>query len=83
MSEQLCLPACAPAQLLKENMPQVTVGPERMRETWCRSIVTFFLEKKYLTATQNAKNGVDVLPKIIQVCHSSLFVFQFWCHNLY
>ncbi|XP_059978375.1 ral GTPase-activating protein subunit alpha-2 isoform X2 [Lagenorhynchus albirostris] len=36
------------------------------RVVFIKWIVTFFLEKKYLTATQNAKNGVDVLPKIIQ-----------------
>ncbi|XP_059976074.1 ral GTPase-activating protein subunit alpha-2 isoform X2 [Mesoplodon densirostris] len=36
------------------------------RVVFIKWIVTFFLEKKYLTATQNAKNGVDVLPKITQ-----------------
>lgn len=36
------------------------------RVVFIKWIVTFFLEKKYLTATQNTKNGVDVLPKIIQ-----------------
>lgn len=43
------------------------------RVVFIKWIVTFFLEKKYLTATQNTKNGVDVLPKIIQVCCSSSF----------
>ena len=43
------------------------------RVVFIKWMVTFFLEKKYLTATQNTKNGVDVLPKIIQVCHSLLF----------
>uniref|UniRef100_A0A8C0A6W4 Ral GTPase-activating protein subunit alpha/beta N-terminal domain-containing protein n=1 Tax=Bos mutus grunniens TaxID=30521 RepID=A0A8C0A6W4_BOSMU len=38
------------------------------RVVFIKWMVTFFLEKKYLTATQNTKNGVDVLPKIIQVC---------------
>ncbi|XP_077907464.1 ral GTPase-activating protein subunit alpha-2 isoform X8 [Ictidomys tridecemlineatus] len=36
------------------------------RVVFIKWVVTFFLEKKYLTATQNTKNGVDVLPKIIQ-----------------
>ncbi|XP_045151112.1 ral GTPase-activating protein subunit alpha-2 [Echinops telfairi] len=36
------------------------------RVVFIKWIVTFFLEKKYLTTTQNTKNGVDVLPKIIQ-----------------
>ncbi|XP_068421350.1 ral GTPase-activating protein subunit alpha-2 isoform X2 [Eschrichtius robustus] len=36
------------------------------RVVFIKWIVTFFLEKKCLTATQNTKNGVDVLPKIIQ-----------------
>ncbi|KAM6144405.1 ral GTPase-activating protein subunit alpha-2 isoform 2-T2 [Erethizon dorsatum] len=36
------------------------------RVVFIKWIVTFFLEKKYLTATQNTKNGVDVLPKIVQ-----------------
>ncbi|VTJ90905.1 Hypothetical predicted protein, partial [Marmota monax] len=40
------------------------------RVVFIKWVVTFFLEKKYLTATQNTKNGVDVLPKIIQVCQS-------------
>ncbi|KAI4562327.1 hypothetical protein MJT46_011289 [Ovis ammon polii x Ovis aries] len=36
------------------------------RVVFIKWMVTFFLEKKYQTATQNTKNGVDVLPKIIQ-----------------
>ncbi|XP_073930334.1 ral GTPase-activating protein subunit alpha-2 isoform X3 [Castor canadensis] len=36
------------------------------RVVFIKWIVTFFLEKKYLATTQNTKNGVDVLPKIIQ-----------------
>ncbi|XP_040837711.1 ral GTPase-activating protein subunit alpha-2 isoform X1 [Ochotona curzoniae] len=36
------------------------------RVVFIKWIVTFFLDKKYLTTTQNTKNGVDVLPKIIQ-----------------
>ncbi|XP_023575882.1 ral GTPase-activating protein subunit alpha-2 isoform X2 [Octodon degus] len=36
------------------------------RVIFIKWIVTFFLEKKYLPTTQNTKNGVDVLPKIMQ-----------------
>ncbi|XP_049725358.1 ral GTPase-activating protein subunit alpha-2 isoform X3 [Elephas maximus indicus] len=36
------------------------------RVVFIKWIVTFFSEKKYLTTTQNTKNGVDVLPKVIQ-----------------
>nr|XP_014350838.1 PREDICTED: ral GTPase-activating protein subunit alpha-2 [Latimeria chalumnae] len=36
------------------------------RVTFIKWLVTFFLEKKYITATQNTKNGGDALPKIIQ-----------------
>lgn len=37
------------------------------RVVFIKWLVTFFLEKKYLTAVQNTKNGEEVLPKIIQV----------------
>lgn len=50
------------------------------RVVFIKWIVTFFLEKKYLTATQNTKNGGDVLPKIIQVCQP-LFKISFFSHN--
>ncbi|MBN3325313.1 RGPA2 protein, partial [Atractosteus spatula] len=37
------------------------------RVAFIKWLVTFFLEKKYVTtAVQNSKNGVEVLPKIIQ-----------------
>ncbi|NXM66853.1 RGPA2 protein, partial [Serilophus lunatus] len=36
------------------------------RVVFIKWLVTFFLEKKYLTAVQNAKNGGEMLPKIIQ-----------------
>uniref|UniRef100_A0A8D0GEB2 Uncharacterized protein n=1 Tax=Sphenodon punctatus TaxID=8508 RepID=A0A8D0GEB2_SPHPU len=36
------------------------------RVAFIKWLVTFFLEKKYLPAVQNAKNGGDVLPRIIQ-----------------
>lgn len=38
------------------------------RVVFIKWLVTFFLEKKYLTAVQNTKNGGEMLPKIIQVC---------------
>uniref|UniRef100_A0A8C5T356 Ral GTPase activating protein catalytic subunit alpha 2 n=1 Tax=Laticauda laticaudata TaxID=8630 RepID=A0A8C5T356_LATLA len=38
------------------------------RVTFIKWLVKFFLEKKYLTAAQTSKNGVEVLPRIIQVC---------------
>lgn len=50
------------------------------RVVFIKWIVTFFLEKKYLTATQNTKNGGDGLPKIIQVCQP-LFKIFFSSHN--
>ncbi|KAI1240313.1 hypothetical protein IHE44_0008729, partial [Lamprotornis superbus] len=36
------------------------------RVVFIKWLVTFFLEKKYLTAVQSAKNGGEMLPKIIQ-----------------
>lgn len=47
------------------------------RVVFIKWIVTFFLEKKYLTATQNTKNGGDVLPKINQVCQPLFKIFFF------
>uniref|UniRef100_A0A8C0ZBW0 Ral GTPase activating protein catalytic subunit alpha 2 n=1 Tax=Cyanistes caeruleus TaxID=156563 RepID=A0A8C0ZBW0_CYACU len=37
------------------------------RVVFIKWLVTFFLEKKYLTAAQSTKNGGEMLPKIIQV----------------
>lgn len=37
------------------------------RVVFIQWLVTFFLEKKYLTAVQSTKNGGEMLPKIIQV----------------
>lgn len=48
------------------------------RVVFIKWIVTFFLEKKYLTATQNTKNGGDVLPKINQVCQPLFKIFFFF-----
>ncbi|XP_074920611.1 ral GTPase-activating protein subunit alpha-2 isoform X5 [Chelonoidis abingdonii] len=36
------------------------------RVVFIKWLVTFFLEKKYLTSVQNTKNGGEMLPKIIQ-----------------
>ena len=36
------------------------------RVVFIKWLVTFFLEKKYLTAVQHTKNGGEMLPKIIQ-----------------
>ncbi|MBZ3890579.1 Ral GTPase-activating protein subunit alpha-2 [Sciurus carolinensis] len=49
-----------------ENIYSTKIPYMAARVIFIKWLVTFFLEKKYLTATQNTKNGVDVLPKIIQ-----------------
>uniref|UniRef100_A0A8P0TFR9 Ral GTPase activating protein catalytic subunit alpha 2 n=1 Tax=Canis lupus familiaris TaxID=9615 RepID=A0A8P0TFR9_CANLF len=49
-----------------ENIYSTKIPYMAARVVFIKWIVTFFLEKKYLTTTQNTKNGVDVLPKIIQ-----------------
>ncbi|XP_057358659.1 ral GTPase-activating protein subunit alpha-2 isoform X1 [Manis pentadactyla] len=49
-----------------ENIYSTKIPYIAARVVFIKWIVTFFLEKKYLTTTQNTKNGVDVLPKIIQ-----------------
>ncbi|KAG8522981.1 Ral GTPase-activating protein subunit alpha-2, partial [Galemys pyrenaicus] len=49
-----------------ENIYSTKIPYMAARVVFIKWIVTFFLEKKYLTAAQNTKNGVDVLPKIIQ-----------------
>lgn len=45
------------------------------RVVFIKWLVTFFLEKKYLTAAQNTKNGGEMLPKIIQVCYKVYLPF--------
>ncbi|KAM6455922.1 ral GTPase-activating protein subunit alpha-2 isoform 2-T2 [Liasis olivaceus] len=42
------------------------------RVTFIKWLLNFFLEKKYLTATQTFKNGVEVLPRIIQAVGSTV-----------
>ncbi|XP_054551943.1 ral GTPase-activating protein subunit alpha-2 isoform X2 [Talpa occidentalis] len=53
-----------------ENIYSTKIPYMAARVVFIKWIVTFFLEKKYLTAAQNTKNGVDVLPKIIQTVGS-------------
>lgn len=49
-----------------ENIYSTKIPYMAARVVFIKWIVTFFLEKKYLTTIQNTKNGVDVLPKIMQ-----------------
>lgn len=60
-----------------ENIYSTKIPYIATRVVFIKWIVTFFLEKKYLTTPQNTKNGVDVLPKIMQVCHSYLFYLSY------
>ncbi|KAF6284758.1 Ral GTPase activating protein catalytic subunit alpha 2 [Rhinolophus ferrumequinum] len=49
-----------------ENIYSTKIPYIAARVVFIKWILTFFLEKKYLTTPQNTKNGVDVLPKIMQ-----------------
>ncbi|XP_053430221.1 ral GTPase-activating protein subunit alpha-2 isoform X2 [Nycticebus coucang] len=49
-----------------ENIYSTKIPYMAARVVFIKWIVTFFSEKKYLTTSQSTKNGVDVLPKIIQ-----------------
>ncbi|XP_036100591.1 ral GTPase-activating protein subunit alpha-2 isoform X2 [Molossus molossus] len=50
-----------------ENIYSTKIPYIAARVVFIKWIVTFFLEKKYLTTIQNTKNGgADVLPKIMQ-----------------
>ncbi|XP_036912913.1 ral GTPase-activating protein subunit alpha-2 isoform X4 [Sturnira hondurensis] len=49
-----------------ENIYSTKIPYMAARVVFIKWIVTFFLEKKYLTTAQNTKNGGDVLPKIVQ-----------------
>lgn len=51
------------------------------RVVFIKWLVTFFLEKKYLTAVQNTKNGGEMLPKIIQVSFK-VYLSSCMCANL-
>uniref|UniRef100_A0A8C3BEE1 Ral GTPase activating protein catalytic subunit alpha 2 n=1 Tax=Cairina moschata TaxID=8855 RepID=A0A8C3BEE1_CAIMO len=50
-----------------ENVYSTKIPYMAARVVFIKWLVTFFLEKKYLTAVQNTKNGGEMLPKIIQV----------------
>ncbi|KAM6163774.1 ral GTPase-activating protein subunit alpha-2 [Rhynchocyon petersi] len=49
-----------------ENIYSTKIPFMAARVVFIKWIVAFFLEKKYLTATRNCKNGIDGLPKYIQ-----------------
>ncbi|KFO76188.1 Ral GTPase-activating protein subunit alpha-2, partial [Cuculus canorus] len=49
-----------------ENVYSAKIPYMAARVVFIKWLVTFFLEKKYLTAVQNTKNGGEMLPKIIQ-----------------
>ncbi|KAF6089135.1 Ral GTPase activating protein catalytic subunit alpha 2 [Phyllostomus discolor] len=49
-----------------ENIYSTKIPYMAARVVFIKWIVTFFLEKKYLSTAQNTKNGGDVLPKIMQ-----------------
>uniref|UniRef100_A0A8D0DWF8 Ral GTPase activating protein catalytic subunit alpha 2 n=1 Tax=Salvator merianae TaxID=96440 RepID=A0A8D0DWF8_SALMN len=49
-----------------ENIYSTKIPYMTARVIFIKWLVNFFLEKKYFTATQNSKNGGDVLPKIVQ-----------------
>ncbi|KFQ21463.1 Ral GTPase-activating protein subunit alpha-2, partial [Merops nubicus] len=49
-----------------ENVYSTKIPYMAARVAFIKWLVTFFLEKKYLTAVQNAKNGGEMLPRIIQ-----------------
>uniref|UniRef100_A0A8C3JZH8 Ral GTPase activating protein catalytic subunit alpha 2 n=1 Tax=Calidris pygmaea TaxID=425635 RepID=A0A8C3JZH8_9CHAR len=55
-----------------ENVYSTKIPYMAARVVFIKWLVTFFLEKKYLTAVQNTKNGGEMLPKIIQVSCASL-----------
>uniref|UniRef100_A0A8C2TV86 Ral GTPase activating protein catalytic subunit alpha 2 n=1 Tax=Coturnix japonica TaxID=93934 RepID=A0A8C2TV86_COTJA len=49
-----------------ENVYSTKIPYMAARVVFIKWLVTFFLEKKYLTAVQHTKNGGEMLPKIIQ-----------------
>ncbi|XP_055581908.1 ral GTPase-activating protein subunit alpha-2 isoform X2 [Falco cherrug] len=49
-----------------ENVYSTKIPYMAARVVFIKWLVTFFLEKKYLTTVQNTKNGGEMLPKIIQ-----------------
>ncbi|XP_061212903.1 ral GTPase-activating protein subunit alpha-2 isoform X1 [Neopsephotus bourkii] len=59
-------PVYIPATRSNESVYSTKIPYMAARVVFIKWLVTFFLEKKYLPAVQNAKNGGEVLPKIIQ-----------------
>ncbi|XP_077165864.1 ral GTPase-activating protein subunit alpha-2 isoform X2 [Paroedura picta] len=55
-----------------ENVYTTKIPYMAARVAFIKWMVNFFLEKKYFTATQNSKNGGEVLPRIIQTVGSSV-----------
>ncbi|XP_042680734.1 ral GTPase-activating protein subunit alpha-2 isoform X6 [Centrocercus urophasianus] len=49
-----------------ENVYSTKIPYMAARVVFIKWLVTFFLEKKYLSAVQHTKNGGEMLPKIIQ-----------------
>ncbi|XP_066451854.1 ral GTPase-activating protein subunit alpha-2 isoform X1 [Eleutherodactylus coqui] len=49
-----------------ENLYSTKIPYMAARVVFIKWLVTFFLEKKYVASTQSTKNGIDVLPKLIQ-----------------
>ncbi|KAM6280896.1 ral GTPase-activating protein subunit alpha-2 isoform 1-T1 [Porphyrio hochstetteri] len=49
-----------------ENVYSTKIPYMAARVVFIKWLVTFFLEKKYLTAVQSTKNGGEMIPKIIQ-----------------
>uniref|UniRef100_A0A8C8S1R8 Ral GTPase activating protein catalytic subunit alpha 2 n=1 Tax=Pelusios castaneus TaxID=367368 RepID=A0A8C8S1R8_9SAUR len=60
-------PAYITATRNNENVYSTKIPFMAARVVFIKWLVTFFLEKKYLTSVQNTKNGGEMLPKIIQV----------------
>lgn len=60
-------PVYIPATRNNESVYSTKIPYMAARVVFIKWLVTFFLEKKYLPAVQNAKNGGEMLPKIIQV----------------
>ncbi|XP_043400065.1 ral GTPase-activating protein subunit alpha-2 isoform X3 [Chelonia mydas] len=59
-------PAYITATRNNENIYSTKIPFMAARVVFIKWLVTFFLEKKYLTSEQNTKNGGEMLPKIIQ-----------------
>lgn len=65
-----------------ENVYSTKIPYMAARVVFIKWLVTFFLEKKYLTAVQNTKNGGEMLPKIIQVCFKVYLFFLMYMLTL-